>query len=88
MSKDGIKFSDPPDVPGEEATKFATALRSRPGEWAVYDEDAASSLVTRINQGIAAGFSPAGDFEATGRTVSWAPRRRFKVWVRYVGRGT
>lgn len=84
MGKVRLVFESPPDSISDEYPAFAAALRDRPEEWAVLTEDAPSSLVTRINTGMVSAFTGSGRFQATGRTVATEPRRRFKIWVRFI----
>lgn len=60
--------------------RFAAALRSRPGEWAVWPKPVtrgtARTYATAIARGVLATF-PAGEFEAA--------ERQDTLYVRYVG---
>lgn len=91
-----IIWAEPPAVTrGPQAnprySEFANALRANPGVWAVFKENAKDSQnVTDINKGYMQAFTPAGDFQATGRRTDDDPETgapRFTIYARYIGPG-
>jgi hypothetical protein len=68
-----------------EHYKAAAALRERPGEWAMVrtaaTSNAARSAASQIREGRLTAYRPAGEFDATSRTVGG----EFRVYARYVG---
>lgn len=63
--------------------KFADELRKPAGQWAVYRDDANSSLAHQIKTGKVAAFQD-GPFEAVCRGIN-AGSSRGRIYVRYVG---
>lgn len=67
--------------------QIAIKLRKRPGEWArinTYKTGASmSSTAYHIRHANIAAYTPAGSFEAIGRTVDG----KHSVWARYTGEG-
>lgn len=62
-------------------SEFAAALRSRPGEWAIWpkkhkSDPVAKNAAAQVNRGVLKNF-PAGQFEAVQRGAT--------VYVRYIG---
>src|SRR3954471_13743324 len=91
-SDSGIVWEAPPaaarssrSLPHPQLAAFAAALRSRPGEWALYPRplSSGSCTVTQqvIKQGQRSKWTPAGTFDATVRTVDGQRR----LYVRYIG---
>lgn len=81
-----IKWEEPPANGGGRGrwTDLATALRARPGAWALIADDVPSSLVSSTNKGRISDFQPAGAFQARGQTIG---KNRSRVWARYVADG-
>lgn len=95
----GVTFEDPPPTrrghhtptPRPTAdTGAATALRARPGEWAVITVRTTAARTTAaraavyaygVSRGMRHAYRPAGAFEAKARTVDGEHR----VYARYVG---
>ena len=67
----------------EANAEFADALRRRPGEWAIFREDAVPNVAGAIRCGRSKAFRPAGAFEATVRMIPGTTRA--VIYVRYVG---
>lgn len=87
-----IKWATPPQPnrgrPADtrtEAQKFADELRKHPGAWAIWREDANSSLAYQVKTGQVAAFRPAGAFEAVCRATQAGNKSRGTIYVRYTG---
>jgi len=82
---DTVKFGELP--PGTERQNgqgnwaVASALRERPGEWALAfqtdNQSQAYNKASNIQRGVISAFRPHGTFEAVTRGLD--------VWARYVG---
>jgi hypothetical protein len=90
-----IKWATPPEPnrgrPADTRTdneKFADALRKHPGDWAIWRDDANSSLAYQIKTGQVAAFRPARTFEAVCRSTGPGSGSRGTVYVRYIGNQT
>lgn len=85
-----IHFENPPvrqqrTVKKTRHEQITAKLRKRPGEWArigTYGSGASmSSTAYHIRHAGIAAYTPAGAYEATGRTVDG----KHAVWARYIG---
>lgn len=72
-----------PDTRSDDQ-KFADQLRKHPGDWAVFREDANSSIAFQVKTGKVAAFRPAGAFEAVCRGITPGGSRG-RIYVRFVG---
>lgn len=61
---------------------IASALRDRPGQWALIMPSATASTVTLIKKGRLPAYSPSGSFEAVGRNHEDG---RCDIYARFVG---
>jgi len=84
-----LRFEDPPAAPPTATSRYAYAvdvLRSRPGEWAIFDvKDScrkAVMLAAQIREARLAVFAPRGAFQSVVRSES---RREHRVYARWVG---
>lgn len=80
-----IKWQEPP--PHGNAIKsrwaeVAEALRARPLEWALIDEDGSPNLASRIRNGQIAAFRPASNFQVRNVRKS---ANGHDTYVRFVG---
>lgn len=78
----------PPPIAGRKASimtdQIVSAVRDRPGEWALIFKNASSSKSSAVRGYVAR--HP--EFEMTSRTVTKAPAPlAFDVYLRYVGEG-
>jgi hypothetical protein len=67
------------------STKYAeeaAELQAHPGEWALFKENASSSMASLISNGALVAFRPAGAYEAATRNVKLGYGQ---IYVRYVG---
>jgi hypothetical protein len=87
-----IKWQTPPEPnrgrPVDTCTenqKFADELRKHPGDWAIWRENANSSLAYQLKTCQVAAFRPAGAFEAVCRSTKPGNASRGTVYVRYIG---
>ncbi|WP_043470968.1 hypothetical protein [Kitasatospora sp. MBT66] len=80
-----VEFLGPPPPAETKHSRIASALRARPGEWAVVHRadtvTRAASAAQAIRSAKLAAYGPAGAFQAVSRTVDTEHR----VYARFVG---
>jgi len=80
-----MKWADPPPRKGTAWDEVAAALVERPGEWALIATVRSPTTGTQIRRGELKAFRPMGAFETTVRVNDSDGRRRWDLYVRYVG---
>lgn len=82
-----IKWEEPPVNPmrKHDHEGIATALMSRPGQWALVFEDMHASVARNIRVGTYKAYLPAGSFESKVVGVDQESGRARKIFARYVG---
>ncbi|HET6916873.1 MAG TPA: hypothetical protein VFH56_12355 [Acidimicrobiales bacterium] len=85
-----IKWAEPPSdgrarrSDQTDWSAIADALRARPGEWALIQQDVSTSVASQVRRGYYKGFTP-GEFEAVSRSRAEYSKWRGDIYARYIG---
>jgi hypothetical protein len=83
-----IEWADPPALVNRtDWAAIATALRSRPGQWAKVKTGTSSQVAAAIKSGQYRAFQPAGSFEARTSKTATGTDGQSDIYARFVGEG-